>query len=179
MNHGIELFNTLQKRGVPSKLVYFPDENHWVLKPQNSLFWYQTVRDWVATYAQAGRVLVEEMRMKRRTLLSLAAAGARRRWRCPPWAAKKPKPLKILILGGTRFIGLHMTALALERGHTLTYFNRGKTKTDRYPRSRAHQGRSQRRDRRAQGSRMGRGHRQLGLRAAPCAARRRSCWRRR
>jgi dipeptidyl aminopeptidase/acylaminoacyl peptidase len=34
--------------------VYFPDENHWVLKPQNSLFWYQTVRDWVATYAKPG-----------------------------------------------------------------------------------------------------------------------------
>ena len=42
-------------------------------------------------------------------------------------------PLKILILGGTRFIGLHMTAYALERGHTVTFFNRGKTKTDRYP----------------------------------------------
>jgi dipeptidyl aminopeptidase/acylaminoacyl peptidase len=54
LNHGIELFNTLQKRGVPSKLVYFPDENHWVLKPQNSLFWYQTVHDWVATYAAPG-----------------------------------------------------------------------------------------------------------------------------
>jgi len=54
INQGIELFNTLQKRGVPSKLVSFPDENHWVLKPQNSLFWYQTVRDWVATYAPPG-----------------------------------------------------------------------------------------------------------------------------
>jgi dipeptidyl aminopeptidase/acylaminoacyl peptidase len=54
VNHGVELFNTLQRRGVPSKLVYFPDENHWVLKPQNSLFWYQTVRDWVATYAPPG-----------------------------------------------------------------------------------------------------------------------------
>ena len=54
LSHGIELFNTLQKRGVPSKLVYFPDENHWVLKPQNSLYWYQTVRDWVATYAKPG-----------------------------------------------------------------------------------------------------------------------------
>jgi dipeptidyl aminopeptidase/acylaminoacyl peptidase len=54
VNHGIELFNTLQTKGVPSKLVYFPDENHWVLKPQNSLFWYQTVRDWVATYAPPG-----------------------------------------------------------------------------------------------------------------------------
>jgi dipeptidyl aminopeptidase/acylaminoacyl peptidase len=54
LSHGIELFNTLQKRGVPSKLVYFPDENHWVLKPQNSLFWYRAVRDWVATYAKPG-----------------------------------------------------------------------------------------------------------------------------
>jgi len=53
-SHGVELFNTLQKRGVPSKLVYFPDENHWVLKPQNSLFWYQTVHDWVAKYAAPG-----------------------------------------------------------------------------------------------------------------------------
>ncbi len=53
VNHGIELFNTLQKRGVPSKLVYFPDENHWVLKPQNSLFWYQNVREWLQRYAPA------------------------------------------------------------------------------------------------------------------------------
>ena len=54
VNHGIELFNVLQKRGVASKLVYFPDENHWVLKPQNSLYWYQVVRDWVASYAPPG-----------------------------------------------------------------------------------------------------------------------------
>ncbi|MBU6379418.1 MAG: S9 family peptidase [Gammaproteobacteria bacterium] len=54
VNHGVELFNTLQKRGVPSKLVYFPDENHWVLKPQNSLFWYKTVREWVEKYAPPG-----------------------------------------------------------------------------------------------------------------------------
>ncbi len=50
VNHGFELFNTLQTRGVPSKLVYFPDENHWVLKPQNSLFWYQTTKDWLEKY---------------------------------------------------------------------------------------------------------------------------------
>lgn len=54
VNHGIELFNTLQKRGVASKLVYFPDENHWILKPQNSLFWYETVRQWLARYAPPG-----------------------------------------------------------------------------------------------------------------------------
>jgi 2'-hydroxyisoflavone reductase len=75
---------------------------------------------------------MEETLMKRRTLLTLAGAGVAS-LALPAWAAAKPKPLKILILGGTRFIGLHMTALALERGHTLTFFNRGKTKTDRYP----------------------------------------------
>ena len=54
VNHGIELFNTLQNRGVPSKLVYFPDENHWVLKPQNSLFWYETSRQWIEQYVKPG-----------------------------------------------------------------------------------------------------------------------------
>jgi dipeptidyl aminopeptidase/acylaminoacyl peptidase len=43
----LEFFNTLQRQGVPSKLVVFPDEGHWVLKPQNSKFWYQTFLDWV------------------------------------------------------------------------------------------------------------------------------------
>ncbi len=38
---------TLQTMGVPSKMLYFPDEGHWVLKPQNSQLWYKTVNDWV------------------------------------------------------------------------------------------------------------------------------------
>jgi dipeptidyl aminopeptidase/acylaminoacyl peptidase len=54
VNNGMELFNALQNRGVPSKFVYFPDENHWILKPQNSLFWYDTVRKWLATYVPPG-----------------------------------------------------------------------------------------------------------------------------
>ncbi len=54
LNHGIELFNTLQNRGVPSRMVYYPDENHWVLKPQNSLNWYSEVRAWLERYAPAG-----------------------------------------------------------------------------------------------------------------------------
>jgi 2'-hydroxyisoflavone reductase len=74
--------------------------------------------------------------MKRRTFIQTAGAGALAS-AASAWAAQKqkqkPKPLKLLILGGTRFIGLHMTALALERGHTLTFFNRGKTGTDRFP----------------------------------------------
>ncbi len=44
---GIATFNTLQRLGIPSKLLYFPDENHWVLKPQNSILWHETVLSWL------------------------------------------------------------------------------------------------------------------------------------
>lgn len=54
INHGIELFNTLQRRGVESRLVYFPDENHWVLKPQNSVFWYSEVERWTKAHVAPG-----------------------------------------------------------------------------------------------------------------------------
>ncbi len=47
VSQGFDLFTTLQMEGVPSKMLYFPDEGHWVLKPQNSRLWYQTVNDWV------------------------------------------------------------------------------------------------------------------------------------
>ncbi len=46
----LELFSALQRQGVPSKLVVFPDEGHWILKPQNSQFWYKTFFDWLTTY---------------------------------------------------------------------------------------------------------------------------------
>jgi dipeptidyl aminopeptidase/acylaminoacyl peptidase len=46
----LEFYSALQRQGVPSKLVVFPDEGHWVLKPQNSKFWYKTFLDWLATY---------------------------------------------------------------------------------------------------------------------------------
>ena len=52
LNHGIELFNILQNRGVRSRLVYYPDENHWILKPNNSLRWYQEKKDWLADFLQ-------------------------------------------------------------------------------------------------------------------------------
>jgi len=48
----LEFFNALQRQGVPSKLVVFPDEGHWVLKPLNSQFWYKTFLDWLATYVK-------------------------------------------------------------------------------------------------------------------------------
>ena len=47
VSEGYQLFTTLQREHVPSKMLYFPDEGHWVLKPQNSQLWYKTVNDWV------------------------------------------------------------------------------------------------------------------------------------
>ena len=44
---GLQLFTSLQQNKVPSKLLIFPDEGHWILKPQNSLLWYHSVLDWV------------------------------------------------------------------------------------------------------------------------------------
>lgn len=47
---GLVFYAALQARGVPSRLVYYPDENHWILKPQNSVHWYGEVRDWLARW---------------------------------------------------------------------------------------------------------------------------------
>ncbi|MGI9108195.1 MAG: prolyl oligopeptidase family serine peptidase [Pyrinomonadaceae bacterium] len=46
IGEGFQLFTYLQKQGVDSKLLYFPDEGHWILKPQNSALWYDTVIGW-------------------------------------------------------------------------------------------------------------------------------------
>ena len=47
---GLATFNALQRLGVPSRLLYFPDENHWVLKPVNSIQWHNIVLDWMDTW---------------------------------------------------------------------------------------------------------------------------------
>jgi dipeptidyl aminopeptidase/acylaminoacyl peptidase len=52
VSEGFQLFDTLQMLGVPSKMLYFPDEGHWVLKPQNSQLWWKTVNDWVDQWTQ-------------------------------------------------------------------------------------------------------------------------------
>lgn len=44
---GIATFTLLQRKGIPSQLLYFPDENHWVLKPHNSILWHETVLAWL------------------------------------------------------------------------------------------------------------------------------------
>ena len=50
VEQGIAAFTAAQRRGIESKFLYFPDENHWVLKPQNSLLWHNTVNDWLRAH---------------------------------------------------------------------------------------------------------------------------------
>lgn len=50
VNHGFELFNALQNRGVRSRMVYYPDENHWILKQGNSIHWYGQKQAWLAEF---------------------------------------------------------------------------------------------------------------------------------
>jgi dipeptidyl aminopeptidase/acylaminoacyl peptidase len=50
VSEGFQLFTALQVLKVPSKMLYFPDEGHWVLKPQNSQLWYKTVNEWVDSW---------------------------------------------------------------------------------------------------------------------------------
>lgn len=47
VDQGLSTFTALQRKGIASKLLYFPDENHWVLKPQNSILWHDTVNAWL------------------------------------------------------------------------------------------------------------------------------------
>jgi dipeptidyl aminopeptidase/acylaminoacyl peptidase len=47
IDQSLSAFTALQRRGIESQLLYFPDENHWVLKPQNSIQWHDTVNDWL------------------------------------------------------------------------------------------------------------------------------------
>jgi dipeptidyl aminopeptidase/acylaminoacyl peptidase len=51
---GISTFTALQRRGIPSRFLYFPDENHWVLKPANSVLWHETVLAWLAEWTKEG-----------------------------------------------------------------------------------------------------------------------------
>ncbi|CAK7205643.1 hypothetical protein SEUCBS139899_008422 [Sporothrix eucalyptigena] len=63
ITEGLSMFNVLQSRNVPSRLLSFPDENHWVLKPENSLVWHKEVIGWINRYAQPDQndvILLEE-----------------------------------------------------------------------------------------------------------------------
>ncbi|HLL73902.1 MAG TPA: S9 family peptidase [Pyrinomonadaceae bacterium] len=55
IDQGLQLFTALQKQGVDSRLLYFPDEGHWILKPANSEHWYGAVLAWLGKYLQPGQ----------------------------------------------------------------------------------------------------------------------------
>ena len=50
LEQGLQFFTSLQRMGVPSKLLYFPDEDHFISKPQNAELWWKTLHEWLATY---------------------------------------------------------------------------------------------------------------------------------
>lgn len=54
VGQAFELFRALQTQGIESRLVYYPDENHWILTRENSVHWYGEVRNWVERYAAPG-----------------------------------------------------------------------------------------------------------------------------
>jgi dipeptidyl aminopeptidase/acylaminoacyl peptidase len=53
VSEGLGLFTALQRRGVPSRLLYFPDEGHWVVKPANRQLWWETVLAWLGEWLRA------------------------------------------------------------------------------------------------------------------------------
>jgi len=54
VTQGLELYAVLKGKGVDARLVYFPNENHWILKPNNSVFWYREVANWLQRYVPPG-----------------------------------------------------------------------------------------------------------------------------
>ncbi|MEM9184595.1 MAG: prolyl oligopeptidase family serine peptidase, partial [Pseudomonadota bacterium] len=50
VTQGIAAFTAAQRQGIPSRFLYFPDENHWVLKPNNSIQWHNAVNGWLKRY---------------------------------------------------------------------------------------------------------------------------------
>lgn len=53
LGQGLATFTALQRQGIPSQFLYFPDENHWILKPANSVQWHRTVEGWLERWTRA------------------------------------------------------------------------------------------------------------------------------
>ena len=76
VSEGFQLFTALQRLNVPSKMLYFPDEGHWVLKPQNSKLWYETVGDWCDRWTKTNRYAVSSSYVAPAAIAPKAAADA-------------------------------------------------------------------------------------------------------
>ena len=64
-SQSLSMFNALQRRGIPSRLLVFPNENHWVLKPANSIQWHREVEKWLDQWTTAQRKKGNDMRLSR------------------------------------------------------------------------------------------------------------------
>jgi dipeptidyl aminopeptidase/acylaminoacyl peptidase len=94
MNEGLSAFNVLQTRGVESQLLTFPDENHWVLKPENSLMWHEVVLDWInehvglEKYTEARKKAGQDVQYEDLVQYGGKASVRRRRTEHTDWTAK-------------------------------------------------------------------------------------------
>lgn len=57
VSEGFQVFTALQRQGIKSKMLYFPDEGHWVMKPANSELWYTTLLDWLDEHLKTGQAM--------------------------------------------------------------------------------------------------------------------------
>lgn len=65
LGQAIATYSLLQAMNIPSKLMIFPDENHWILKPANSILWYHTVLDWIAQWVKPDVQEYQKMKEKK------------------------------------------------------------------------------------------------------------------
>jgi acetyl esterase/lipase len=74
---GFQYYNTLKAKKVPARLVHFPDENHWILKPQNSRLWYREFFGWLKRFDPGGtREIVTQGRSPAGSTPGSTASGA-------------------------------------------------------------------------------------------------------
>jgi len=52
VEQGLGAFSALQRRDIPSEFLYFPDENHWILKPANSILWHDSINAWLERWTR-------------------------------------------------------------------------------------------------------------------------------
>lgn len=65
IGEGLAAFNVLQSKGIESQFLTFPDENHWVLNPENSLMWHEVVLDWINEHVGLEKYTESEKASKR------------------------------------------------------------------------------------------------------------------
>ena len=79
VSEGLNLFEALQYHGVPSELLVFPDENHWILKPRNIVVWYRAVLEFIGRYLSAAEAPRQTPRARTPATARSASRGRRRR----------------------------------------------------------------------------------------------------